>query len=207
MRTFLVGILISVAVVALIAQVALPRYIENRVRDRLKAGGGSATVSLTAIPALSLLAGRGNSFEARGSGLGFGSGARGASPFHRLDGFSNVSMELTNLATGPLRVKRFTLSRCQRHEPYDLEIEATVTARELAGGLGTAAGGQLGGLMGSLATGMLGDAGGLEIPLRLEAQVWSQEGEPQVRSARGSVGGVPAGRLAEIVLGGVLGRL
>jgi hypothetical protein len=206
MRTFLVGFLIAVAVVALVAQVALPRYIESRVKDRLEEGGGSATVLLTAIPALSLLAGRGSSFEARGSGLSFGSGDRGGSPFERLDGFSQVFMELTDLNTGPLQVKRFELSRSHRHEPYELQIEATVTPRELAGGLGSATGG-LGGLVGSLATGMFGEAGRVKLPLTLEAQVKSQAGRPNVTSARGSVGGVPAGRLAEIVLGAVLDRL
>jgi len=54
---------------------------------------------------------------------------------------------------------------------------------------------------------MLPGAGSVPIPVRVEALVDSREGKPNVRSASGAVGGVPAGPLAEIVLGVVLERL
>jgi hypothetical protein len=207
MRTFLAGTLITVAVLALVIQLALPSYLEHRVQDRLEAGGGTAVVALSALPALSLLAGRGDSFKATGTGLRFDLGERRENPFERLDGFKRVDMTLSDLDAGSLQVERFQLSRRHRDEAYDLDIQATATPRELAGELGRATAGSLGGLMGSLATGFLPGAGGLAIPVKLEARVESRDGKPNVQSARGTVGGVPAGPLAEIVLGAVLDRL
>jgi len=207
MRTFLAGILITVAVVALVVQLALPPYLERSLESRLEEGGGSAEVSLSAIPAPSLLAGRGGFFRATGTGLRFDLGDRRASAFERLDGFKRVDMSLSDLDAGPLQVERFDLSRSRRDEPYDLILRATTTPRELAGELGSAAGGPLGGLIGSLATGVFPGAGRVAIPVKLEARVESREGKPNVTSARGSVAGVPAGPLAEAVLGAVLDRL
>jgi hypothetical protein len=47
----------------------------------------------------------------------------------------------------------------------------------------------------------------LAIPVRLDALVDSRSGKPNVRGARATVAGFPAGPLAEIVLGTVLDRL
>ncbi len=207
MRTFLAGILIILAVVALVDQLALPPYLEHRVEQRLEAGGGTAAVSLSAFPAVSLLAGRGDTFKARATGLRFDLGERRESPFERLDGFARVDMDLSDLDAGPLQVERFQLSRPRSDEAYELTVRATSTPRELAAELGSAAAGPLGGLMGSLATGMFPGAGRVVIPVGLEARLDSRDGKPNVRSAYGTVAGVPAGPLAEIVLRAVLDRL
>ena len=207
MRTFLAGILITVAVVALVGQLALPPYLEHRVEQRLEAGGGTAEVSLSAVPAVSLLAGRGDSFKVRARGLRFDLGERRENPFERLDGFDRVDMELTGLDAGPLQVERFQLSRPRRDETYHLTIRATSTPRKLAGGLGSTAAGPLGLLMGSFATGVFPGAGNVAIPVGLEARVDSRDGKPNVRSVYGTVAGVPAGPLAEIVLRAVLDQL
>jgi len=207
MRTVLAGILIVVALVALVSQLALPAYIEGRVVDRLEEGGGEAQVAIQAVPALTLLAGRGRSFHATGTGLHFDLADQGQDPFKRLDGFKRVDMQLRDLATGPLKVGRFVLTRAGRHEPYKLHISATTTPRELGGLLGGAAAGDVGGLIGSLAGEVLPGAADLAIPVRLDALVDSRRGKPNVRSARATVAGFPAGPLAEIVLGTVLDRL
>jgi hypothetical protein len=164
-------------------------------------------VAIGALPALALLAGRGDSFRARGSGLRFDLDDRRENPFERLDGFKRVDMELRDLDAGPLQVERFDLSRSARSEPYELKVTATTTPRELSAELGSAAGGPLGGLIGSLAGGVLPRSGLVAIPLRLDAVVDSRDGKPNVTSARGTVAGLPSGPLAEIVLGTVLDRL
>jgi hypothetical protein len=61
--------------------------------------------------------------------------------------------------------------------------------------------------VGSLATGVFPGAGRVAIPVKLDARVESHGGKPQVSSANATVAGVPAGPLAEIVLGAVLDRL
>ena len=66
MRTFVAGLLVAVAVLAVVGQLALPAYYEDRVKDRLEEGGGSADVSVNAFPALTLIGGSGAEFEAEG---------------------------------------------------------------------------------------------------------------------------------------------
>ena len=207
MRRFGAGILVTLAVLAVIAQLVLPRYLAGRVEDRLEEGGGSAKVSLGAFPAVTLVGGRGGSIEVTGSGLAFDLGDRREDPLGRLDGFSQVDVRLDDVEAGPLAVERFGLDRDQRDEPYELVVSGTTTPRELAAELGSQAGGALGGLVGSLAGGMLPGGGRTDVPLDLSATVDSDSGRTDVVQATGSVAGVPAGPLAEVVLNAVLDRL
>lgn len=62
-----VGALLVALAVA--SQIALPRLAERGVEDRLTEGGGVATVSVSAWPAVRLLFDDGARFEVRGSGL------------------------------------------------------------------------------------------------------------------------------------------
>jgi hypothetical protein len=207
MRRFVAGILVTLALLAVAGQVALPRYIAGRAEDRLEEGGGSSDVSLSAIPALTLLGGRGRSIEVSGSGLVFDLDDQPEQPFERLDGFERVDVSLDRLEAGPLEVDRFELNRDGRDEDYRLMVEATTTPRELASELGAQAGGALGGLVGSLATGILPEGGRTPVPLELSATVDSVDGRPDVVEATGSVAGLPAGPLTELVVGAVLDRL
>ena len=207
MPSFLAAILVALAVLAVVVQLALPGYLAGRVEERLERGGGTAKVHLGAFPAVSLLAGRGGSFEAEGEGLRFDIGERSADPFRRLDGFERVDVRLRDLDAGSLRVRRFELLRDGRGDPYDLVVDATTTAQELAGQLGGAAGGALGGLVGSLAGGIVPGGGRAAIPLEVRATVVSAGGRPDVADASGSVAGLPAGPLARVVLAVVLDRL
>lgn len=207
MPSFLAGILVALVVLAVLVQLALPPYLAGRVEDRLEEGGGTAEVGVGAFPAVALLAGRGRSFEARGRGLRFDLDERGEDPFRRLDGFERVEIGLSDVEAGPLRIGRFELEREGRDADYELKLLATTTPRELAGRLGSAAGGPLGGLVGSLAGGLVPGGGRAPIPLELRATVASDGGRPDVTDAEGSVAGLPAGPLAKIVLGVVLARL
>lgn len=201
------GILVALVVLAVIAQLALPAYVAGQVEERLERGGGSADVSLGALPAVTLLGGRGGSIEARGSGLAFDLGEREEQPFELLDGFAEVDVAFDDIQAGVLAVERFELRREGRGADYALTVRATTTPRELAREIGSAAGGELGGLFGSLAMGILPGGGAVAVPLELAATVRSVAGRPQVTAATGSVAGVPAGPLTELVVGAVLGRL
>ncbi len=207
MRRFLAGILVALLVVAIATQLALPRYLSGRTEDRLEEGGGSSKVTLHAFPALTLAGGHGRSIEVAGTGLSFGVDGRRENPFERLDGFERVEVALDDIEAGPLAVDRFELDRDGREELYELRVQATATPRELVGELGSQAGGALGGLFGSLASGLLPGDGRDEVPLELTATVASDEGAASVREAIGSVAGVPAGPLIEVVVGAVLDRL
>ena len=207
MPSLLAGILVALAVLAVVLQLVLPPYLAGRVEDRLEAGGGSADVDLDAFPALFLLGGRGGSFEAQGTGLRLELGDRRDDPLKRLDGFERVEVRLTDLEAGPVRAETFELTREGRGQNYELLVRATATPQELAGQLGNAGGEALGGLFGSLAGGLLGSAAQTPIPLELRASVTSRDGRPDVAAATGSVAGLPAGPLAGIVLAVVLDRL
>jgi hypothetical protein len=207
MPKFAAGIVITIALLAVVAQLAMPAYYEGRVEDRLEQKGGSADVSIGAFPAVTLVGGRGKKLEATGEGLAFDLDNRREDPFGRLDGFEDVDLRLTDVEAGSIHMSTFELRRRGRDSEYALRVDATATPRELAQELGTAAGGPLGGLVGSLATDILPGAGIAEVPLEVTARVRSHDGRPDVTAAQGSVAGLPAGPLAEIVLGTVLDRL
>jgi len=207
MRSFVAGILVTVGVLVVVGQLALPAYFERRVQDRMEEGGGSAKVSIGAFPAITLVAGRGATLQARGSGLQFDIDSRREQPFDRLDGFEQIDVDMEQLAVGPLQIARFELARDGRDEDYTMSLSGDIEPRALARELGSAAGGPLGGLLGSLATGMFPDGGLTQVPLDLDASVRSDGGRTDVTSADGSIAGLPAGPLAEIVLAAVLKRL
>ncbi len=206
MPKFVAGIVITLAVLAVVGQLALPAYYEGRVEDRLEEQGGSADVSIGAFPALTLVAGRGRELKATGEGLKFDIDDRREDPLGKLDGFEEVDLRLTDTEVGVIRMSEFDLRRDGRDSEYTMRVEASATPGELAAQLGSAAGGPLGGLVGSLGADLL-PGGSTEVPLELTARVNSEDGRAEVTDAQGTVAGVPAGPLAEIVLGTVLDRL
>ncbi len=198
----------AILIVLLVAtQVILPRIISGEVEKRLTQDGGTAEVTITAVPAVTLATGRGQSIEISGDDLVYDLDERKERPFERLDGFGDVDVDLRDLDAGTVRLSSFVLTRQGRDEPYTLSMRGTSTPRELAAELGTATGGTLGGLLGGLASGVLPDGGMGTVPLQLDATVGSDDGRPQIDTARATVAGVPAGRLTEVVLRSVLDRL
>ena len=197
----------TLLLVAIVAQLVLPRYLAGRAEDRLEEGGGSAEVFLGAFPAVTLVAGRGGTIEIEGSGLSFDLEDRLERPFERLDGFARVEVSLEDVEAGPINLRSFKLERDNREDPYRRLVTATATPRELAAEFGNQAGGALGGLFGSLATGLLPGGGSTPVPLELTATLESADGRTEVVQADGSVAGVPAGPLTELVVGAVLDRL
>jgi hypothetical protein len=199
---FLIG---GIVLLLVASQLALPPIAEHKVESRLERDGGSAHAEVRAFPALRLLFGDGDSLDVRGRGVSLevrGSGA----DLGRLDGFDEVNVRVTEAAAGPLDVRSLSLSRAEGQDRYELKSGAETSPRELAGFLGSQAGGALGGLFGDLAAGTLPGGGDTRVPLRLTAHVESRNGQPAVTGAQGSVAGIPAGPLAELVVGALLTR-
>jgi len=207
MRSFVVGIAVTLLLLLIVGQVALPPYLSGRVEDRLREGGGTADVSLSAIPSYALLAGRGSRFEAEGSGLQFDADLRRERPFDRLDGFGEVSIDIRESRAGPFRIEEMTLSRDGDDGPYELDLRANAKPRDVAADLGSRAGGALGGLAGDLAARTLPGEGVVAVPVDVQATITSEAGRVSVTEADGSVAGLPSGPLTEIVLAAVLERL
>ena len=197
----------AVVVVVLLgaAQLALPAIAERRIEDRLERDGGSAKADVSAFPALRLLFGDGDSLEVTGSGLRVDPTAQ-QDVLARIDGFDEVDVALAQVDAGPFQVEAFELARGEGERDYSVEVAGTTSGREFARYVGSRAGGPLGGLLGDLATGGL-PAAGSEIPVDVSAAIRSREGEIETRDARGTVAGIPAGPLVDLVVEAVVRRL
>jgi hypothetical protein len=206
MQRIALGLLGLAVVLLAISQLAIPPLAERRVADRLERDGGQADVSLSAFPALRLLFDDGDSLEVEGSGLRLDlTRERGA--LGRVDGFDEVSLRLDEVSAEPLDISSFELEREDGQRAYSLDLAATTSPREVARFLGSRAGGSLGGLLGDLSAGALPGGGATRVPLELRATVESRDGRARVGAVEGSVAGIPAGPLAEVVMEAVLARL
>jgi hypothetical protein len=191
-----------VLVAALVAlglgsQLLLPPIMEDQVANRLERDGGSATVSLDAVPAVRLLFDDGDKLRVEGRGLRLDVGREGE--LDRLDGFNEVHVSLTDVVADPLRVRRFALTRSSGQRDYAMRMAAVTTPRAVARFLG--------GPLGDLGAGLLPGGGDNRVPLEVEATVRSHHGRREVTSASGSVAGIPAGPIAQLVVDAVVRRL
>jgi hypothetical protein len=200
------GMIVAGSVVfALVAsQLLLPALGARRVEDRLTEGGGSAEVTLGAVPALRLLLGDGERLEvaARGLSLDLDSDDE---VFERLDGFSIVEISITDSSAGPFSLETFTLSR-DGDGPYQLVSSASTTASGLA-----EAGLEAAELPGETVIDMiLGEVFGesdQSIPIELNMTLASEDGRLRVVSGGGTVAGIPTGPLAELLSSAIVVRL
>lgn len=206
MRRFLAGIVVTLLLLAFVAQLALPAYVADRTEHRLEEGGGRADVKLKALPALTLLGGDGDSIEVDGENLEFELEEESGDPFDDLDGFDRVDVSFTDSAAGALQVESFALTRESDDDPYQLAMLGTATPGELARDLGSQAAGTLGGLLGELGAGALPGGDSAQVPVELTATIQSDNGRPEVIDASGSVAGIPAGPFTEFVVATVLRR-
>ena len=203
----LVLLSVGALVVLLVAvQLVVPALGEREVEKRLEEGGGSADVSLRALPAPRLLFGDGDSFEVEGSGLTVDVQRR-ERVLERLDGFDEVHVRLADVSAEPLRIGLFQLDRDEGRDAYDVLMDGKASPRDVAAFLGSEAGGALGGLLGDLAAGSLPGDGEVSVPLEVKARVVSVDGEVEVTSSSGSVAGVPAGPLAKLLVEAIVRQL
>lgn len=202
------AIIVGAVVVLLVAsQLALPPLAERAAADRLTRDGGTAHVSLSALPALRLLFGEGDSLRVDGRGIRLPTeGQKGG--LGKLDQFGEVRIRLNDVSAGPLSIRRLRLERPAGSSIYSAQISAETTPRELGAFLGSQAGGGFGAVLGDLAAGIaLPGGAGAKLPLDLSARVESRNGQHQVSAVSGAVARVPAGPLLELVLDAVVRRL
>src|SRR5205809_6684335 len=147
MRRVVVLLLGVVALLAGGSQLFLPTFLEGRVADRLERDGGSADVSLHALPAARLLFDHGDSLKVEGKNLRLRLGGQDR-VLDRLDGFDKVEMRLRRVAAPPLSVRSFLLKRRSHGGDYAVRMTGSTTPRDVAAFLGSQAGGGLGGLLG-----------------------------------------------------------
>ena len=211
MLVALIVIAVLVAVAAVV-QLAIPRIAERRVRERLTAGGGSAEVSIAAVPATRLLRNSGDRLLVRGSGLeiGLAGGAAGAgrAGLSALDGFDEVDVELVDFRAGPFAIAAFVLER-SAGQTYAMATRGTTTGAQLARMGGDLLRGLPGaGVVGAVAGGMPGvPLGQLEVSIEVQLELISEGGGLRVGAGSGSIGGYPAGPAATAIAAAVARRL
>ena len=199
-------VLIALAVLVVLAvasQFVIPPVAENRVEDRLTSGGGSADVSLDAFPAARLLFEDGDRIEVRGNGLDLDL-QRETNIFDNLDGFDEVDVSLTDYRAGPFQIRTFELTRDGPEATYHLVLAGSATPADIAT-YGAARLGLVGGpLLGAIAA-QLG--GKRPVPIDLDMQLRSEDGRVVVESGGGTVAGLPAGLLAQVITSAIVVRL
>jgi hypothetical protein len=205
-RNAIVTVAVAIALLALLAQLAIPAYLSSEVEDRLTENGGSAHAEIHAFPATELIGGGGDRIEIRGQDLRFDLPTSDEDVFGRLDEFGEADVELTNSRVGPFAIARFELKRDADGEPYELVLEASSTAKEITEYAGSTVGGPLGGFLGRVGGGML-PFDDERIPVTINAQIESRDGQAEVIEASGDVAGLPAGPVAEALAGAVAGAL
>lgn len=199
--------IVAIIVVLLVAaQIVMPRVASDRVADRLTAGGGTATASVSAFPAARLLFGEGDSLNATGSGLNLQLTSSDSRGFERLDGFGNVSVHVTRSRAGPFRIEDFALTRTSSG-PYHLVAHAITSPHDLLA-FGADRLGFIGGLAlrfgGATA---LGDEASARLPVRLDMELQSDGGNVVVIAGSGTIDGIPTGPLAELITSAIAIRL
>jgi hypothetical protein len=195
----------GVVVFALVAsQILVPAIGERKVVDRLTENGGSADVTLGAVPALRLVWGDGERFAVSARDLDLDLDEP-VDVFDRLDGFSIVDVSISSSKAGPVDLESFRLTR-DAPAPYHLVSTGTTAAERLVdyglGGIEVPGETLLDTILGEL----LGPAE-TAVPVRLDMELTSEDGRIQVVSGGGTVAGVPTGPLAELITSAVVIRL
>ncbi len=186
------------------SQILVPGLGERRVEDRLTAGGGSADVTLGAVPAARLLFGDGERFEVSARDLALDLDQQ-EPVFSRLDGFSMVDVSIASSKAGPFAIDSFELTR-DAPGPYHLVSHGETSPQELVDyGLD---GVELPGtsLIGALFGAVVPPAD-TPVPVDLDMELTSDGGRVEVISGGGNVGGIPTGSLAELITSAVVVRL
>jgi len=201
MRIAVVALAVILAALAA-GQLVLPRVAERQISRGLTERGGVADVSVSAFPAVRLLFGAGSRLEITATGLDLDLES-GSAPFDRLDGFDDVAIAIDGFAAGPFAIETFTLRRAGEG-PYELASRGRATPADViefgAGRIGLPGGPLLGGI----ASGALGRT---PVPFTLAVALASNAGEVTVVSGDGTVAGLPAGPIAEMITAAIVARL
>ena len=200
------GIVAAGAVVfaLVLTQLLIPAIGERRVADRLTENGGSAEVTLGAVPALRLLWGDGERFQVAARDLDLDLD-RPEPVLDRLDGFSIVDVAITDSRAGPFEISSFRLTR-DAPAPYHLVSTGQTSPRRLVdyGLEGVELPGE------SVLDRIFGELLGpseATIPVSLDMELADDGGRLQVLSGGGTINGIPTGPLAELITSAIVIRL
>jgi len=192
----------GVVVFVLVAsQILIPAIAERKVENRLTAGGGTATVTVGAVPALRLLFGSGERLEIDGHDLNLPLNVD-QHVFDKLDGFGIVDVALANSKAGPFELSDLTLTRTSSG-PYHLVAHGETTTSDLVdAGVGEVSPSGVS-LLDSLAEAVFGPID-TSVPLNLDMQIASDDGRVQVVSGNATIAGIDAGPLAELITSAIV---
>ena len=202
-----IAICLGIALVALLvaSQFLLPPYLEHRAADRITQHGGSASVDLSAFPAVRLLTGHGRKLTINARGLSVDLTGDQQDVFNQLNKFHDVTVFIADSRAGPLTVKRFAVVS-NGNNAYDVAVQGTGSAADIARYAGSRLGGGLGqALAGLAATAIAGFD--RQIPFNARMRIDASSGQPVATDVQGQVDGLPAGPLAQVVANALLSGL
>jgi hypothetical protein len=202
MRRVLIVIVIVIVVLLVVQQLLIPRLAEQQLAGHLVRNGGTATVELSALPAFRMFFGSGDRLYVQGSGMEIDPDQEGG-VVSRLDGFSEVMVDLSDLTVGPFEVSEFTLKRGSGDMPYSLHLAATGSPRDAS----TFAADQIQGPLGALAGAgtLLPDVG--VVPIEVNGLIESEDGRLRLVQGGGSIAGVPAGPVIELITAAIVAQI
>jgi hypothetical protein len=195
---------LAVLVIALVAtQILLPRMGENQVEDRLTKDGGTASVTIEAVPAVRLLFDDGDRLQVRAREVNIPIDDIQGKSFKELDGFNEVDVRLALSKVGPFFADRVTIVRGEGDELYAFDFRGSTSAAEV----GEFALSGLPPLLRSALTALAGRAGSQELPIRLDVNLRSEQGRARVVGGSGTVAGLPLGGFALGIAGAIIARV
>ena len=205
MRRFAIRLAVVLVALLVVSQFVIPPLAEKKVRDRVTEHGGTADVNLSAIPALELLLGKGDKLDLEASGLSVDLDAKQEEVFKKLDDFGEVRIAITSSRAGPFTISAFRVRKTAPNR-YAVAIAGDGTAGDVARYAGSRLAGGFGQALAGLATSALG---GFDraIPFNATMVIDTSSGSPRADNVSGSVAGLPAGPLAQVVANALLGGL
>jgi len=205
MRRFVIRLGIPLLILLVALQFALPRFAEHQVEKRLTEHGGEAEVKLSAFPAPRLLFGSGDKLDLAASGLSVDLEQNQQDAFKQLDDFSDVSIAVQGSRAGPFAIRNFNVEKTGAHA-YDVAVTGDGTAGDVARYAGSRVGGGLGQALAGLAASALGGFD-QRIPFDARMQISTAGDTPVASNVEGSVAGLPAGALTQVVANALLNGL
>jgi hypothetical protein len=173
------------------------------VRERLTRNGGTADVSIRAIPAIRLLFDDGDELDVDALGIAIPARDLRGGSLEELDGFDEMRFVMVRSEIGPFTADRAVLARPEGQENYDFSFRGSTSAGQLASfALGT-----LPPILRSLIETLGGRPADSEIPIRLDAELRSDGGRAELVRGSGTVAGLPLGGIALPIAGAIISRL
>ena len=195
---------VAVLVIAAVAtQLLIPRMAENQTEDRLTKDGGTAEVTIEAVPAIRLLFDDGDRLAVRAAEVEIPIDDIQGKSFKELDGFNEVSVRLALSKVGPFFAERVHIDRGEGDRLYDFTFRGSTSGAEV----GEFALAGLPPLLRSALTALAGRAGEKELPIRLDVQLRSEKGRARVIGGTGTVAGLPLGGFALGIAGAIISRV